>query len=97
MSDPVTNLAEVTMRAFARAAAQARPDSQFAQARERLGERYFDVAHGALLDGMKRVLIQEREKNIAALEGPIGDVAAQAILIDVVNDAIQAVIEEGTA
>jgi hypothetical protein len=93
--DPVARLADATMQGFAMFAARATPDSPFGIARQTLGDRYADVACEALRAGLRRVLVERREETLAALNAA-GNLAAQDVLMGIVNDAIQAVIEEGT-
>lgn len=94
-SDPINAICDATMRAYAILACQARPESRFAKARERLGDRATDVAAEALRGGIKAMLTIERDQVLEELErsAGFGELAARTRILGVAELAIEAVIQ----
>jgi len=93
MADPITRFANISMRAFADMAAAAKPSSPFAQARETLGDRFFDVAVEGLRAGLKALLT---DASVIDDLNAAGEWAARERLLGVAQAGISAVIEAGS-
>jgi hypothetical protein len=92
--EAVGGLCEAAMRGFAAAVNAATPESPLRQTKVRLGDRFYTVAAEALRAEMKGLLIERREQVHEDLKTTpqFGEVAARAALVEVVANAIQAVI-----